>query len=82
MQEIIQELTQVQDTLREAAANIRDIQRKLRKSGHQRTAEVLYRYISGHLEVLIDSEHSWLDSSTNIQNIIEELSEEEPSDEA
>ena len=66
-QELINEIQEVQEKLREAASSLRSIQRR---TDHV-TIERIYRYILGYLEPLIDDEHSWL--GTSLKDIIEDL---------
>jgi len=68
-QELIDEIQEVQDQLREAASRLRSIQRRT----DEVTSERIYRYILGYLEPLIDDEHSWLGRNTSLQDIIDEL---------
>lgn len=75
VQESIDQLRQAQDLMRDAAAIIRQVTRELQNTPHRLSGERLRSYISGHLEVLIDRDHDWLDRSINIENIIEELEE-------
>jgi len=76
--EIIDEIQEVQEQLREAVQTLNQIRRKL---GNNITADRLRSYIISHLETLIDSNHDWLDRSTNLQDIIEELQDEPLSEE-
>lgn len=75
IQESIDQLRQAQDLMRDAAAIIRQVTRELQNTPHSISGKRLRSYISGHLEVLIDSDHDWIGRSINIEDIIEELEE-------
>ena len=70
----VENLREAQEQMREALNSIFNAQAAIRRiEGGSTTAERLKRYIQGHLEPLIDSEHQWLDNSTSVENIIEEV---------
>lgn len=70
VQDIIEQLEQAQNLLREA----RDIIRDVIHQTHDRHAE---SYLLAPLEVLIDQDHRWLSRDFNIDRWIEDLQEEE-----
>ena len=84
MKDQIQKLRQVQELMREAAGLLQEVTWDLNKQvGMSTTSQRLRSYIIGHLEPLIDSNHGWLTSGLNLENIIEEIEYfgEEPQEE-
>jgi len=67
--ELIDEIQEVQEQLRTVVRDLESIQRRCPSY----VSERIYRYILGHLEPLIDREHTWMARDTNLQDIIDEL---------
>ena len=70
------------DTLRDIQRQMLDLldelkycSREIEDSGNGGIAARLNTYVIAHLECTVTSEHIWLDSSTSIDSIIEELEE-------
>jgi len=71
--ELVDEISNVQEELKNCAQYLRQIYQKIRKTGNSRLAEQMKSYIISHLEILIDSEHEWMDRSTNLEDIKNQL---------
>ena len=71
IQDSILAIEQAQELMRQANDLIKQA---VRNRQCQQTADA---YIISHLEILIDSNHRYFSSSTNLENIIEDLTEEQ-----
>jgi hypothetical protein len=74
-QEIIQKLQGAQDEMRDTLSKLKNIHRKMESNDaiSSSTSGQLRSYIIAHFEVLIDDNHSWLDNSTNLGDIIDQV---------
>jgi hypothetical protein len=71
--EIIRQLEEAQDSMREAKNKLNTAHRAMEQSSviSSSTAGQLRLYVLGNFEPLIDSDHSWLSDSVNVEKIIE-----------
>lgn len=70
MENLIDDIRDAQDQILDAIQTLRHCARKLND-------EWAERYIIAHLECLTTREHEWLDSSSNLDDWLEELANRE-----